>query len=170
MGPTATSSGENCIIVSDMEPSCIITIASLLSQLAEDWYAANEHFLYDGLGCCVIKFLKDCFDYVLRCMEKWLVTCYWSRPDLVCINPFGVINPMDVVSTTIHEFVNLKLIKFKHICGDDHCLASWESACMLTRAFAVSFLSIHRFILYHVYSVCGGPSRYCYNRIKTANQ
>ena len=47
-------------------------MASLLSQLVGTCCTWYERILYDGFGCCGTKFLENCFDYVLRCMEKCL--------------------------------------------------------------------------------------------------
>ena len=87
-----------------------------------------------------------------------------SHPDMIFISPFGVINPMDVVSTTIHELAHLKIIELDHFCGDDHCVVWRECARMLTRAFAVSF---QRFIIFIIIHICDSKFVVCHRKILT---
>ena len=168
-----------------IDPSCVITMVTILSQLAQDCYAGYENVLYDEMGRCATKFLQDRYDYVKNFKDLWpavrvgrlideVVTvmvpvlklrhrvrvCYLTRdiqdagmtsrnhPDMICINPFGVINPMDVVSTTIHELAHLKMFELNHFCNDDHCVVWRECARMFTRAFAVSFQFIRHIHLW----------------------
>ena len=64
--------------------------------------------------------------------------CTGSRKGLIFIQPFQFLNPMDVVSVTIHELAHLKVMDLGHHSCEHHCIAWKFCVQLLTQIFAVS--------------------------------